>query len=154
MLDEMTTRQRYGLVVTAVVLLAVGFGAGAVFNGGTLTGNLVADGDTASEDEIRQSVQELMDQQMQSQQQQFQMMAQQSENLSVDDLSMDATVTDVSASEFGSLYRVTVSIEGQAPGQMGRIQQIDEEQEMFISSDGRYLFQPPTDLEQPQQAPQ
>lgn len=152
MFDEATTQQRYGLVGAAVVLVAVGFGAGAVFGGSTPTGNVAA-GDAASEDEIRQTVQQLMDQQMQGQQQQFQMIAQQSDQFSADDLSLDASVTDVSTSQFGSLYKVTVSVQGQVPSQQGGLQQVDQEQEMYISSDGRYLFQQPTDLKQQPQQP-
>jgi hypothetical protein len=91
-----------------------------------------------------------MDQQIQQQQQQLALMAQQSENLSEDDLSMEANVEEVIQSEFPSLYRVTVSITGETPSQQnpGETESVDEEQIMYISKDGRYLFQEPTDLEE------
>lgn len=155
MLEELENRQLAVLGGALIASLLVGFAGGQVVGGDTApTGNVAATGDAVSEDEVRQKVQGLMDQQMQRQQQQFQMIAQQSEELSADDLSMDATVTDVSASQFDGLYKVTVSVQGQVPTQQGALQQVDREQEFYISDDGRYLFQQPTDLEQPQQPQQ
>jgi hypothetical protein len=151
MLDDVTTQERYGLVVAAAVLLAAGFGAGSMVSGSAPTGNVAASGDDAGTAAIQQQVQQLMDRQMQGQQQQLQQLAEQRDNLSADDLSMDATVTDVSQSQFAGLYKVAVSIQGQAPSQTGELQQIDQTQEFYISQDGRYLFRSPTDLEQPRQ---
>lgn len=150
MFDKLEKRQFYGLIVGFVVVAAIAFSAGAVFGGGLgLLGN--SGGNAASEEEISQKVQSMMDQQMQQQKQQLAMLAQQSENISADDLSIDASVTDVSSSQFSSLYKVTVKVTGTVPSQTGGIEPIDREQIMYISKDGRYLFQQPTDLEQLQQ---
>lgn len=156
-LEDLSLREGRGVAAAFVVAVAVAFGLGYVSSGmtGTPSGAVTAElGDAVSEDEISQQVQSVLDQQMAQQQQQFEMIAAQSEDLSAEDLSMEATVTDVSQSEFDSLYRVTVSIQGQVPGQQGALQQIDEEQVFYISNDGRYLFPEPTDLEQPEQPQQ
>lgn len=152
MIDELENRQRAVLGATLIAALLVGVAGGQMLGGNAApTGNIAAEADPATTNDIRQTVQQLMDQQVQAQQQQLQLIAEQSDDLSVDDMSMDATVTHVSASEFGSLYKVTVSIQGQIPNQQGELQPVDQEQEFYISEDGRYLFQPPTDLEQPRQ---
>lgn len=156
MFDKLEKRQFYGLIAGFVVVAIVAFGAGAAL-GGVLMGSSENLGDssgaTASEEEISQKVQSMMDQQIQQQKQQLALFAQQSENISEDELSIDASVQDVSSSQFSSLYKVTVAVTGTVPSQTGGLQPIDEEQEMYISKDGRYLFQQPTDLEQPQQQP-
>ncbi|MFP3945342.1 MAG: hypothetical protein ACLFVI_00420, partial [Archaeoglobaceae archaeon] len=108
----------------------------------------VGDGEV-SEDEIGEKVQAMVDQQMEQQEQQLALLAQQSEDISEDDVSIDASVEDVSSSQFGSLYEVSVAITGTAPSQTGELESIDQEQEMYVSEDGRYLFQQPTDLDQP-----
>lgn len=160
-LDSLSQKERQGLVAAFAVAitasLAVGYiGATATVN--SPTGDF-SEG-TTSTDEIRSTVQSLMDQQVQSQQQQLALMAQQNENLSEDDVSMEANVEEVSQSDFPSLYRVTVSITGETPSQEqpGETQSVDEQQVLLISKDGRYLFQEPTDLEelnqQQQQAPE
>lgn len=155
MLDDISQQTQYGLVAALLVAVAIGFGAGTVVSDGSgPSGAITADSGDASTDEIRQTVQSLMDQQIQSQQQQFQAMAAQDPNISADDLSIQASVEDVSQSQFAGLYKVTVSMQGQAPGQFGNVQDIDEQQELYISADGRYVFQSPTDLEQPQQPTQ
>ncbi len=146
MLDNLDDRQQYGLVAAFVAVAVVGFGAGSVMDVG-LTGAMTAGGST---DEVREQVQSLMDQQVQSQQRQFALIANQSENISMDDLSLQAEVTDISQSEFGSLYEVTVQMSGTVPSRTGGLQSLDQEQTLYISQDGRYLFQEPTDLEQPQ----
>lgn len=146
MLDDIDDRQRYGLVAAFVAVAVVGFGVGSFMDVG-LTGAMTAG---ASTDDIREEVQGLMDQQVQSQQQRFALIANQSENISMDDLSLQAEVTDVSQSEFGSLYEVTVQMSGTVPSQTGGLQSLDQDQTFFISQDGRYLFQEPTDLQQPQ----
>lgn len=164
-LDSLSQKERRTLTAafTVVVLasLTVGYaGATTITNPtGSFSGN------SASEDEIRSAVQEIMNQQIQQQQQQLALVAQRSENISEEDLSIDAEITDISQSEFSGLYRVTVSITGDAPSQQnpGETEAIDDEQVLFISQDGRYLFRQPTDLEaepeqpeqpqQPQQQP-
>lgn len=146
MFDKLEKRQFYGLIAGFVVVAIVAFIAGATVGGGTL--GTSGAGATASEEEISQKVQTMMDQQIQQQKQQLSLLAQQSENISAEDLSIEASVKDVSSSNFSSLYKVTVVIEGTVPSRTGELQPIDQEQIMFISKDGRYLFQQPTDLEQ------
>lgn len=156
MFDKLEKRQFYGLIAGFVVVAVVAFGAGATLGGdliGSSQDDLDSTGATASEEEISQKVQSMMDQQIQQQKQQLALLAQQSENISEDDLSIDASVQDLSSSQFSSLYKVTVAVTGTVPSQTGELQPIDQEQEMYISKDGRYLFQQPTDLEQPQQQP-
>ncbi|MFO7966073.1 MAG: hypothetical protein R6U44_00545 [Archaeoglobaceae archaeon] len=111
------------------------------------------DGETASEEEISQKVQTMVDQQMQQQEQELALLAQQNEDISEDDISIDASVQDVSSSQFDSLYEVSVAVTGNAPSQTGELEPINQEQEMYVTEDGRYVFQQPTDLEQPQQQP-
>ena len=114
-----------------------------------------------STDEVREVAESLIEQQEASQQQRFSMIANQSENISEEDLSYNAEIDDVSESDFGSLYKVDISITGDTVSQLGQVQNVDEEQSVYISGDGRYLFQQPTDLEaqrtqqqgQTQQAP-
>lgn len=154
MLDELSQRTQYGLVAALAVAVAVGFGAGTVVSGGSNpVGAVTADngGNAASSDAVKQKVQSFMDKQVQRQQQQLAMMASQSPNMSADDFSMDASVTDVSASQYGSLQKVTVSITGTVPARTGGTRSLDRDQTFYVSQDGRYLFQEPTDLEQPQQ---
>ncbi|MFP3909441.1 MAG: hypothetical protein ACLFVX_06235 [Archaeoglobaceae archaeon] len=152
MFDKLEKRQFYGLIAGFVVVAVIAFGAGAAL-GGVLMGSSGPDpsGATVSEEEIRQNVQAMMDQQVQQQEQQLALLAQQSENISEEDLSIDASVKDVSSSQFSSLYKVTIAVTGIVPSQTGELEPIDQEQEMYISKDGRYLFQQPIDLEQPQQ---
>lgn len=151
--DALDARQQYVAAGIFVAAVAAAFGAG--YLGSTVvggpTGAVTAD---ASSDEVRQSVQSYMDQQLQRQRQRFQMIASQSPNISAEDLSMDATVSSVEQSQFGSLYKVTVSISGQVPGRTGGLQQVDQDQVLYISGDGRYLFRQPTDLQQAQQQAQ
>ncbi|MDY6777836.1 MAG: hypothetical protein SVU32_04160 [Candidatus Nanohaloarchaea archaeon] len=151
MFDELTQKERYGLAGAAVLLLAVGFGAGVFTSGGTPTGNVAASGDTAT---VRQAVQDFMNQQLQRQQQQLQQVATQSPNISADDLSMDATVSSVEPSQFGSLYKATVSVSGTVPSRRGGLRDVSQETTFYLTGDGRYLFQAPTDLQQPQQPAQ
>lgn len=150
MFDALDRQEWYGLAGAAVLLVAVGFGAGTLTaNDSTPTGNV---GTAENTDAVRQSVQTFMDQQLARQQQRLQAAVNRSENLTADDVGMDATVTDVSSSEFGSLYEVTVSVSGTVPQMMGSgTRDINQEQTLYVSQDGRYLFQEPTDLEQPQQ---
>ncbi len=150
-LDTISDRQRYGLA--AAVAVAAAFGAGYMGAGltGSPTGAITAD--AASTDEIRDAVQSAMDQQVQQQTQRLSLMAAQNPNLSADDLSMDASVTDVSPAEFGSLYAVTVSMTGTVPARTGGTRTLDTDRTVYVTQDGRYLFPEPTDLEQPRQPP-
>lgn len=159
-LDSLSQKERQSLVAAFAVAVTASLAIGYVGAGVTMSSPTGAfAGDSSSTDEIRSTVQSMMDQQVQRQQQQLAMMAQQSENLSEDDLSMEANVEEVSQSDFPSLYRVTVSITGETPSQEqpGETESIDQEQIMYVSKDGRYLFQEPTDLQelaQQQQQPQ
>lgn len=150
-LDSLSQKERQGLAAAFAVAITASLAVGYVGAGATMsspTGDF--SGESVSEDEIRSTAQSIMDQQVQQQQQQLAMMAQQSKNLSEDDLSTEANVEEVSQSDFPSLYRVTVSITGETPSQQnpGETQSIDQEQVLYISKDGRYLFQEPTDLQE------
>lgn len=156
-LDDLAPRERRGIAAVFAVAVAAAFAAGYVGSDvlGSPTGAISGD---ASADEIGDNVQQLMDQQMQTQEAQLATMAEQSEDISVDDLSMDATVSDVSASDIDGLVEVTVSISGQMPSQQnpGELESVDQEQVVYVSADGQYLFPEPTPLNQDmmQQAPQ
>lgn len=147
-LDSLSGKEKQGLVAGFVLAVVASLAVGYV--GGNM-GVVDDSGDSASTDEIRSTAQSIMDQQVATQEQQLAMMANQSENVSESDLSLDAEVEDVSESDFGSLYEVTVAVTGTTVGQTGELQDLDEEQTLYISQDGRYLFQEPTDLEQQQQ---
>lgn len=142
--------ERVAAALLAAATLVVGFGAGFTVSNGSGPTGAVSVGSDAGTDAVTQAVQSFMDTQLQQQNQQLQMMAQRSPNISADDLSMEATVTDVSQAEFDGLYQVTVSIQGQVPGRTGGLQQLDREQTLYVSQDGRYLFGQPTDLQNPQ----
>lgn len=133
--------------------LVVAFGAGYLVSGSGMTGQMTAgeSGEAVSEETIRERIQGMMDSQMERQRQQMQLMANQSENISMDDLEMDATVSSIESSDYGSLLEVTVTMSGTIPARTGGLRSIDQDQSMYISQDGRYVFQQPTDLEQPQQ---
>lgn len=157
-LDSLSRKERQGLAAAFAVAVVASLGAG--YMGGSMSSPTGAfAGEEVSQDEIRSTAQSIMDQQVQQQQQQLALMAQQNENISQEDLSMEAEVQDVSESEFPSLNKVTVSISGEAPSQEnpGEIESVDQEQVIYLSQDGRYMFGPPTDLEraaQQQQEPQ
>lgn len=153
-LDDLSQKERRGLLVTGIALTFVSVAAG--FAGGNMsspTGEFTGEfaGESASIDEIRSTADSLISQQVSSQQQRLAQVANQSENISESDLSFNGEVTEVSDSEFPTLYEVTVSFSGDTVNQLGQTQEIDEEQEFYISKDGRYLFQAPTDLEAQQQ---
>lgn len=150
MLDDVSDRDKYRIGAVFALSVIAAFISGALVSGSgpTDTGSL-------SETEIEERVQSLMDQQVQQQEQQLQQSANQSEDLTEEDLSISSEVEDISRSEIGSLYRVDISTTGEVPNQLGNsTRSLDETQTIYISSDGRYLFQEPTDLEQPQQQPQ
>jgi hypothetical protein len=154
MLDQLSDKEKYGLVGVFAVSIVAAFGAGAVASGGGSPTGAFMEGTSgdASTAQIRQTVESLMSQQVQQQRQQLQQVANQSQNLTMDDLSIDSEVESVSQSQFGSLYKVDVSTTGEIPKRMGSgTRSLDQSQTLYISSDGRYLFQEPTDLEQPQQ---
>ncbi len=151
-LDSLSRRERQGAAATLVIAVTASLAVGYMGAGMTSPTGAFA-GETASTDEISSTVQEIMDSQLQQQEQRLSMMAQRSENVSEEDLYMEADVEEVTQSDFPSLYKATVSVEGQTMSRTGETQPVDEEQVMYISKDGRYLFQQPTDLEQMQQQP-
>lgn len=145
MLDELSDRTRYGLAAAFALSIVASFGAGAVLSGSEAP----VPGGESSENEIRQTAESITSQQVQRQRQQLQQVANQSENLSMEDLSIDSSVESVSRSRFDSLYRVNVSMTGEVPNRLGSgTRSLDQVQTLYISEDGRYLFQEPTDLEQ------
>jgi hypothetical protein len=130
------------------------FGAGAVTTGTTAdTGpDTTAE---ASQTQIRQQVQSLTDQQVQTQRQQLDTAANQSKNLTRDELSINSEIEEITKSQFGSLYKANISLTGEIPNRLGSgTQAIDENQVLYISQDGRYVFQQPTDLQQQRQQTQ
>ena len=154
-LDSLSSKERQGLVAVFAALMVASVAAGYMGANSSVSPT----SDSASEDEIRNTVQSLMDQQIQRQEQQMALVAQQNPNISADDLSMEANVVEVTRSDFEGLYKVRVSIEGETPSRQnpGETESISQEQVVYISNDGRYLFRQPTDLEaepeQPQQQP-
>lgn len=153
MLDGLERRERYTLIGGLALVAIAAFGIGAAFTGTTSSTDTVGVGDAVASDTVKQKVQSFMDQQLDQQRQQFSLIAQQSPNISADDLAIDATVTGVSGSQFGSLQKVTVSITGTVPARTGGLQQLDREQTLYVSQDGQFLFQQPTNLDQPRQQP-
>jgi hypothetical protein len=137
-----------GLAV-AVLIIGIGIGFGAASFIGAPGGGQ----DTAgSADTVRQSVQPLVDSQLQQQRASLQQAANRSENLTMDDLSIDAEVTAVTGSQFPSLFAVNVTYTGTVPRRLGAgTRTLDQTQTFYVSGDGRYLFQQPTDLEASQQ---
>jgi len=159
-LDDIPSRERYGLVVAfAVAIVASGAVGYLAASANSPTGAFA--GNSVSTDEVRNSVQSLLDQQIAQQEQQLALLANQSENISQEDVSIQAEVGNITQSEFPSLYRVEVTTTGNVPAQTGGLQPVNEEQVYYISKDGRYLFPQPTDLaaqqqqmqQQPQQPP-
>jgi hypothetical protein len=151
-LDSLSQKERQGVFAAAgfavAAALIVGYGAGSM---SSPTGDFAA---TASEGDIRGIAESIVEQQEASQQQRMAMMANQSENISEGDLSFNAEVESVSESDFGSLYQVDISVTGDTVSQLGQVQSIDQTQTLYISGDGRYLFQEPTDLEAQRQQTQ
>ncbi len=157
MLERVERSQLNWIIGGLAILVVVAFVAGSFFGGGLAdefrndespTGGDIEIGEEVSEDEIKQNAQSFMDLQLAQTRRQLEMIVDQSENISEDDVYIDASIDDVSSSEFGSLYNVTVSITGTMPSQTGGLEDIDQEQSLFISEDGRYVFQEPIDLEQ------
>ncbi|MFP3950737.1 MAG: hypothetical protein ACLFVP_01115 [Candidatus Bathyarchaeia archaeon] len=158
MLDNLEGHQFHGIIVGFVVVTVVAFFAGSVF-GGDIANTFrnkdseapngdIEIGDAASKEEIKQNVQSFMDLQLEQQRQQLAMIVAQNENISEDDVSIDASVNNVLSSVFGSFYKVTVDITGTVPSQTGELRDLENELNLFISQDGRYLFQEPIDLKQ------
>jgi hypothetical protein len=151
-LDNLSQKERQGVFAAAglavVAALAVGYGAGSITSP---TGDFAAGG---SPEEVRTVAESVVQQQEASQQQRMALMANQSENISEEDLSFSAEVENVSRSDIGSLYRADISVSGDTVSQLGQVQSVDQTQTLYISSDGRYLFQSPTDLEAQRQRQQ
>lgn len=157
MISGVSDREKYGLTGLFAVSLIAAFGAGTFASGSNSpTGAFMeGTGGETSQEQIKERVESLMSQQVQQQRQQLKQVANQSENLTMEDLSINSQVESVSRSQFNSLYEVNVSTTGEVPQQLGDgTRSIDQIQTFYISNDGRYLFQEPTDLEQPQQTQQ
>lgn len=150
-LDDLSDRERYGVagafIVAVAVSLTIGFGAASLND----TESTVGD---ASTDDIQALAQQLMDQDVAQQEQQLTLMAEQNENISAEDVFLNSEVREVADSEFESLYRVTIDVTGNVPNQAGELESIEEEEVLYISKDGLYIFQPPVDLEAQQAAAQ
>lgn len=151
MFEQLSKKERYSLTGIFAAAVLVAFGAGNVSADGSITEAFMADSEM-SESEIKERMQSVTNRQIEIQRQQLQQIANSTENLTREDVSISSEIKDVSKSGFGSLYKVNVSVTGNIPNTMGGgTQSIDENQVMYVSSDGRYLFQEPTDLEQSQQ---
>lgn len=147
-LDSLSDKERHGLagvfVAAIAVSLAVGFGAASLGDGDFTAQELsVEDAETLA--------QSLMDGDVAQQEAQLSQIAQEDEDISEDDISVNAEVERVSDAEVPSLFRAEINVEGDIPTQDGEIESFTEEQELYLSKDGRFLFQPPIDLEAQQQ---
>jgi len=148
MFEELEQKEKHIIAGSVFVVLLVGFGAGYTTAGGSNPGS----GDAASEAEIRSQVQGLLDQQVARQRQQLQQVANQSENLTMEDVSISGSVDTVEQSQFGSLYKATITLSGDIPRRTGGgTRSVNQEQAFYLSNDGQYLFQEPTNLQQAQQ---
>lgn len=155
-LDSLTGKEQQGLAAAFAIAVTASLAAGFI-GGNTLSSPTGAfTGDTVPQSEIRSTAQTIADQQVQSQSQRLTMVAQQSDNYTEEDLSISSEVKEISESKFPSLYKVTLSLSGETPTRQanGDTRSIDQEQEIYISKDGRYMFSQPTDLEQLQQRQQ
>lgn len=148
-LDELSQEERRNVfaVAGAAVLAAVivGYGAGSM---STPTGDLASG---ASQEDVRGIAESIAQQQEASQQQRMSLMANQSENISEEDLSFNAEVDSVNQSRFGSLYRVDIAVTGDTVSRLGQVESIDQTTTLYVSGDGRYVFQQPTDLQEQRQ---
>lgn len=147
MFEDLEQKEKYTIAGAIFLVLVAGFGAGYTTSGGS-----TSSGDAVSTEQIRNQVQGLVDQQIAAQRQQLRQVVNQSANLTMEDVSISGTVGTVERSQFGSLYKATVTFSGTVPRRVGSgTRSTSQEQTFYISSDGRYLFQPPTDLQQAQQ---
>lgn len=147
-LDDASSEDRRFVAGIFVVAIAVSAGLGFV------AANFADSGSQASTSELTETVESVIDQQLSAQEQQALILANQSDSISGEDISLDAEIGDISQADFGSLYRVEISVTGNMINQAGNgTQAVDQDQVVYISGDGRYLFPEPTDLEQ-QPAPQ
>lgn len=155
-LDSLTGKEQQGLAAAFAIAVTASLAAGFI-GGNTMSSPTGAfTGDTVSQSEIRSTAQSVADKQVQRQSQRLSMIAQQSENYTKEDLSINSEVQEISDSEFPSLYKVTISLTGETPTQKagGETKSIDQEQVIYISKDGKYIFSQPTDLEQLQKSQQ
>lgn len=153
MYDELSQTETVVLALAAVAVLAVGVGVGMTLGGAGGTDG-AAPNDTASEQEIRQAAEQYVEQTIAQQRVQLEAAANRTANLSSDDVSIEASVVNVTRSDIGGLYEVAFRIEGQVPSRVGgETQPIDQTSSVYLSPDGRYLFQRPIDLERPRGAP-
>lgn len=146
MTEALEKSQKYGLIAGLVIVGVVGFFAGSIYGSNGMPQKTL--GKTQiSESKIKEKLQPVLDAQMQRQRQQLLTIAAQSQNISKENLSIGAEIINVSSSEFGSLYKVTVSVSGTVPSQTGGLKEIDQEQALYITQDGKYLFPEPTNLD-------
>lgn len=147
MFDKLDDREKYVLVGASVVGLLLSFTAGAVVAGDSgLVGSFFG-GQDADEDQISQSISSYMDRQMTTQRQRLRQVANRSENMTMEELSIDYQINDISRSSIKGLYVVNATITGVVPERLGNgTRQLNESNLMYISEDGRFLFQKPTDL--------
>lgn len=161
--DDLDSGRRRNIFLVFGVAVLVAFFVGYVGAG------IVGDGPTGSmdqtppdnssldeglgADEVKQIVQNLIDNQSRQQERQLAFYANQSENLSADNLSINSTVYNIEDSRFSSLYRVNISVDGYTIAQRNPIQleRLQEYREIYVSKDGKYMFSEPTDIQQLQQ---
>ncbi len=163
LLDDLNSSRRRNifLVFGGAILIAffVGYvGAGMIGNGSTGDIDQTSPDNsslenTLGEDEVRQIVQNLINNQSRRQERQLAFYANQSENLSADNLSINSTVYNIEDSRFSSLYRVNISVDGYTVVQRNpiRLESLQEYREIYVSKDGQYMFSEPTDIQQLQQ---
>lgn len=151
MMDKLSDREKYGVSAVFAVAIIVSFGAGATVTKNSASGT----GTQTSKQQVRQQVQRLVDQQVRSQRQQFKTAANRSQNITMAQLSINSKIEGITQSHFNSLYKVNISVKGVVPKRLGSgTQKLDQNQILYISKDGRYLFRSPTDLQQQQKQPQ
>ena len=147
MLDEISDKEKYTLAGIGIVLLVVGFVVGFAAAGTGGSGKMASNGGV-SENQVRQTANQYVGQRLQQQKRQMKALANRSGNLSAGDISLDGSVDSVKSSGFGSLYNVTVSITGRVPSPRGGgLRNVDRKTNLFISKDGRYIFQRPIDTQ-------
>ena len=149
MFENLEKKELYGLIGGFVVVIVISFAAGSLIGG--MNGNSSPQDQEIqpiSTDEAAEEVQSVMDLQLEGQRQQLDMIANQSENITTDDVSIAYSINNVTDSKFESLYKVNAVLEGTVPTQTGELQDINQPQELYVSKDGKYLFQSPMSIDQ------
>ena len=153
LMDKLHGKEKAGIVVAALVLITVSALAGFYGAEQGVVSEPLELGEEVSEDEIESNVMELLEQDFAAQEEQM-MMAAEQEGFDSEEIYIDGEVSSISESEFGNLLEVTVTIEGNVPGMGGQMEEITQQDSLFISNDGRYVFHPPMDLDDMGQAQQ